>query len=44
MILCLVLAMHSILNAKPLGCEHGFMSELRMKVLLGLESATWGPI
>ena len=36
--------MHSPLNAEPLGCGHGFMSELRMKVLLGLETLTLRPI
>ena len=36
--------MHSLLNADTLGCEHGFMSELKMRFVLGLESATWGPI
>ena len=30
--------MHS--PTEPLGCEHGFMSELRMKVVLGLETLT----
>ena len=32
--------MYSLLNAEPLSCGHGFMSELRMKVLLGLETLT----
>ena len=36
--------MHSLFNADTLGCEYGFMSELRMRFVLGLESATWGPI
>ena len=36
--------MHSLLNADSLGCEHGFMSELRMRFVLGLETATWGSI
>ena len=36
--------MDSLLNADTFGCKHGFMSELRMKVILGLETATGGPI
>ena len=36
--------MHSLLNADSLGCKHGFMSELRMMFVLGLETATWGSI
>ena len=37
-------SMHSLLNADTLGCKHGFTSELKMMFVLGLESATWGPI
>ena len=36
--------MQSLLNADTLGCKHGFMSELKIRFVLGLESATWGPI
>ena len=36
--------MQSLLNADNLGCEHGFMSELKMRFVLGLETATWDSI
>ena len=36
--------MHSLLNADTLDCEHGFMSELKMRFVLGLETATWDSI